>query len=303
LDDSSALVVLVEAEKSALALTAAAMRAGRRLLAIGLGGCWSWRGTIGKTTDAGGARVDERGPLPDLDRIGWRERDVVILFDANATTNRNVQAARLALSRELAIRGASVRMAELPMQSGINGPDDYIAKYGDMALFALMDAAKPAVRPTRRQNLEKPAYGRDVLLEDLEPWPEPTDGAALLEETASVIRRHVILSGPQADAAALWTGAAHAIDGLQQMPMLLLSSPPAGVRQDDSRHSHQRSCSPACHGREPDASRVVSTARPASPDAHCRRSRFVVERREIGAPRCLQRRALAQWRHDSTLCR
>jgi hypothetical protein len=120
LTDPSVSVVIVEAEKSVLALTAGAARANRRLLAIGTGGCWGWRGRIGKTTDASGARVDEKGALPDLDRVTWPDRDVVILFDANAATNGSVQAARRALAKDLGGRGARVRLAELPVEDGVN---------------------------------------------------------------------------------------------------------------------------------------------------------------------------------------
>src|SRR6185437_14199520 len=59
-------IALVEAEKSVLAITAWGQRQGRNLLAIGLGGCWGWRGRIGKAEDARGERVDVKGPLPDL---------------------------------------------------------------------------------------------------------------------------------------------------------------------------------------------------------------------------------------------
>ena len=45
LADTSALAVIVEAEKSALAIMAAANRTGRHVLVIGTGGCWGWRGT------------------------------------------------------------------------------------------------------------------------------------------------------------------------------------------------------------------------------------------------------------------
>ena len=40
-------VVLVEAEKSSLALTALAARTERRILPIATGGCWGWRGKVG----------------------------------------------------------------------------------------------------------------------------------------------------------------------------------------------------------------------------------------------------------------
>jgi len=63
-----------------------------------------------------------------------------------------------------------------------------------------------------------------ITLTDDQPAPEPVNGATLLDETAALIRRHVVMTEAQADACALWTGAAHAIDGLQRMPMLLVSS-------------------------------------------------------------------------------
>ena len=83
--------MLVEAEKSVLSVTAAAAQLGRSVLAIGLGGCWGWRGRIGKTTDADGARVDEVGPLPDLDLLTWPERPVYVVLDSNAATNARVR--------------------------------------------------------------------------------------------------------------------------------------------------------------------------------------------------------------------
>ena len=118
LADAGVRVVLVESEKASLSVTSAALRAGRPVLAIALGGCWGWRGRCGKTTDASGARVDEMGPLPDLARVTWQGRDVVILFDSNAATNDKVQAAQRALAAELARRGANV-IAELPVEDGL----------------------------------------------------------------------------------------------------------------------------------------------------------------------------------------
>jgi hypothetical protein len=66
LSDTTVPIVLVEAEKSALALTAWAERTGRKILPVATGGCWGWRGRIGKIENAQGERIDEVGPLPDL---------------------------------------------------------------------------------------------------------------------------------------------------------------------------------------------------------------------------------------------
>jgi hypothetical protein len=99
LADTSAAALIVESEKAVLAISAARLRTNRTPwpLIIGTGGCWGWRGIVGKTTSANGARVDEKGPLPDLDRVAWTNRDTVIIFDSNVITNPNVQAARRAL--------------------------------------------------------------------------------------------------------------------------------------------------------------------------------------------------------------
>ncbi len=138
--DVAAPVAIVEAEKSALALTAAGARAGRPLLAIGLGGCWNWRGRIGKAGDAHGNRVDVSGPLPDFDRVAWRGRDVIVAFDARP--NASVTAARRQLARVLRGWGAVVRHAHLPDDDPrVNGPDDFIGARGDEALWRLLDGA------------------------------------------------------------------------------------------------------------------------------------------------------------------
>jgi len=85
LQNPSTIIVLVEAEKSSLALTAWARRTGTDLLAVGLGGCWGWRGRIGKAEGIDGSRVDVTGAIPDLSVCDGRT--VHVCMDANAATN------------------------------------------------------------------------------------------------------------------------------------------------------------------------------------------------------------------------
>jgi P4 family phage/plasmid primase-like protien len=141
--DSSVPLVLVEAEKGVLALTAWAERVQRQILVAGLGGCWGWRGRIGKRETAYGDRVDEVGPLPELMTICSPGRKVVILLDSNARTNAAVQAARGALARTIAKQNSVVYIADLPGGDGINGPDDLVGARGDAALARVLDSAKP----------------------------------------------------------------------------------------------------------------------------------------------------------------
>ena len=143
LQELSTPIVLVEAEKSVLALTAWARRASAAVIPVGMGGCWGWRGRIGKTEGINGERVDVEGPLPDM--AVCDARTVYVMLDSNAASNSKVQAARNALVRELVRRGCTVRLCHLPEESGINGPDDYVGARGDDALARILDGARPAV--------------------------------------------------------------------------------------------------------------------------------------------------------------
>jgi len=287
LSDPSVAAVIVEAEKSALALTAAATRSNRQVLALATGGCWGWRGRIGKMTTADGARVDETGILPDFDRIAWRGRDAVILFDANAATNPKVQKARRALARELGDRGARVRLGEVPSDDGVNGPDDLIAQRGDAAVWAVIDAARSAqpasaadvlrlagledltglsvadletplralkdglqgadsirrriVRELLTQRLKaakisgaaaladtalcEAAIEDAPFLTDDAPWPEPVDGARLLDQLVATVTQYVVVPQPAAQAIALWIVLTYCHGSVNLLPLLLITSP------------------------------------------------------------------------------
>ena len=63
-----------------------------------------------------------------------------------------MQAAQRALAAELTGRGASVRIAELPIEDGVNGPDDYLGRHGDAALFAVIDGGR-AVQPASAEDV------------------------------------------------------------------------------------------------------------------------------------------------------
>jgi len=140
LGDTSVMVVIVESEKAALAVTAAAHRAGRRVLVIACGGCWGWTGRIGKAEDEHGKRVDVKAALPDFALPAWMNRRTTILFDARP--NDSVEAGRRGLGRVLRLRGADVRHAHLPEDDHrVSGPDDFIAAHGDAALWHLIDGA------------------------------------------------------------------------------------------------------------------------------------------------------------------
>ena len=165
--------------------------------------------------------MDEKGPLPDLDLITFGNRDVVILFDANAATNNKVQAARRAFAAELAKSGAKVRIGELPAKDNINGPDDYIGAHGDDALFVIIDAAKPV--STRNAKPPKPKQGREVTLDDPEPWADPVDGAPLLAMIVRTFEQYLALPKHASAALGLWVLHAYAMQAWFVSPFLAVS--------------------------------------------------------------------------------
>ena len=136
--DTSVPIVLVEAEKSALALLAWSRRVGRKLLPLAMGGCWGWRGKVGIQETAAGDRVPEHGAIRDLN-ICRDGRLTYILLDTNCATNPAVGTARKELSRQLRKQKAEVRIVALPVDHHVNGPDDFISVHGDEALAQLFE--------------------------------------------------------------------------------------------------------------------------------------------------------------------
>ncbi len=143
LNDVSISVVLVEAEKSALALAALANRCGRRILSVAVGGVWGWKRRSGIEQAPNGNRVPTSGPSPSLDLIAWKGRKTILCFDSNVAGRRDLQNARHALEEELRKRGAQVFIASTPRRAGVNGPDDLIAVCGDAATLEMLDRAAP----------------------------------------------------------------------------------------------------------------------------------------------------------------
>jgi putative DNA primase/helicase len=152
--DSGLPVVVIEGEKKALAVQRAAdehpVNGRPRLVVVGLPGVWNWRmKQIVKDEDGEERTISV--PIPALDKIKWEGRRVTILFDSNASTNENVSKARERLARELfKVRGAEVRIANLPALPGVNGADDFLALHGPQRLLAeILESARIWTPPNR----------------------------------------------------------------------------------------------------------------------------------------------------------
>lgn len=61
--------------------------------------------------------------------------------------------------------------------------------------------------------------------EEVEPWPEPVDGAALLTTIAATIRRFIICEPHTAQSVALWVAMTWFIDVIQVAPLAVITAP------------------------------------------------------------------------------
>jgi putative DNA primase/helicase len=83
------------------------------------------------------------------------------------------------------------------------------------------DDVKKKVSPDRRD--KKP--GEELTLDEPEPWPDPVDGAELLNELVEIILRYLVLPDGAAEAMALWVVHAHTIETAEITPRLAFLSP------------------------------------------------------------------------------
>lgn len=98
--------------------------------------------------------------------------------------------------------------------------------------------AKPGKHPSHKASETKRVkhpeantgylQGGAVLLPDVEPWPDPVDGAAVLHAIAKRHRSYVAMPDEFADVCALWEAHAHVFDSFQCSPRLNISSPEKG---------------------------------------------------------------------------
>lgn len=150
LHDSGIPVTIVEGEKKALALRNLASwnSSELRFLPVGLSGVWNWRGTVGKEPGPNGEARAVKGPIPDLDRIVWKSRRIIIIFDSDVNRNPDVERARKALTSELERRGADVLLVNLPDLPTLEktGADDFLAfpEGGPERMLALIENATRA---------------------------------------------------------------------------------------------------------------------------------------------------------------
>ena len=70
--------------------------------------------------------------------------------------------------------------------------------------------------------------GHALNLSEPEPWPEPVNGASLLDAIVANVRQHVVMFDHAADALALWAVHTYLLDSFGVSPRLAITSPEKG---------------------------------------------------------------------------
>lgn len=76
-----------------------------------------------------------------------------------------------------------------------------------------------------RRPMPETAAGRGMFLPTVEPWPQPVQAGAILDELTAAIHRHVVLRRAEAEAMALWIAHTWVADRFQHTPRLGITSP------------------------------------------------------------------------------
>jgi putative DNA primase/helicase len=151
-----------------------------------------------ETTTPTGANHDPIAPLQDLPD----DADVDTIAEALrlvAVALRGTDQLTRAVAREKAVEMVGARLVKAPA--------------------ALVDAALAVGAPVVEED------AATLVLADPELWPHPVDGAGLLDEIVSVLRRFLVLPEGCAETVALWVVHSHSINAADISPILAITSP------------------------------------------------------------------------------
>lgn len=87
------------------------------------------------------------------------------------------------------------------------------------ALDKLVDTAR------KKNSTDETLQGRRLEFLEIEPWPEPVNGAEILSDVADAFSRYMSLPNGAADILALWCAHAHSFEAFLCSPRLNISSP------------------------------------------------------------------------------
>jgi hypothetical protein len=154
-------LIITEGEYKTLALWRLAHHGSKspRFLPIGLGGVDAWMGRDGKQVLPTGETTETSGIIPDMRRIVWQDRKVLIAYDADLHRKPTVKGSRKRLAVELRTAGAIVAYLEWDERNG-KGVDDWLAECGPETALTAIEGINWECTTGWRALLDRPESGQ-----------------------------------------------------------------------------------------------------------------------------------------------
>ena len=99
------------------------------------------------------------------------------------------------------------------------------AKQLGIARLSVLDVA---VKAARAENGDTKGQGRPLELPVIEPWPDPINGADLLDDICNAAKRYLVMPEGSTEILALWVVHTHVFDCFGHTPRLAITSPEKG---------------------------------------------------------------------------
>jgi len=154
--------------------------------------------------------TDPLAPIQALPNVAPLAQVAAALQAAFATMRAHVQGA---LAREVAQRG----IIELLETKRIDGATRLVQ----------LAAAESRIHEEKAAPLVPEGGGTPLEFTDPEPWPDPVDGAAWLDEVVALLRTYLVLPDQAAEAIALWIMQTYTLEAANIAPILTVVSPEA----------------------------------------------------------------------------
>ncbi len=132
-------------------------------------------------------------------------------------------AAKAFASRKFDMQAAIERLATLPVVEREQQRKAVAKQFGVRA--SVVDAAIAQIAGTKGKTSGK---GRAVAFKPSEPWPEPVNGAVLLDDITTQLHKYVVMPRHASAAAALWIASTYLMDVARIAARLLVTAPEKG---------------------------------------------------------------------------
>jgi putative DNA primase/helicase len=164
--------------------------------------------------------VRDSGGGPKCSVLAWRESGTTPLYsDRIAPGNCE--------DRRRYLKGLNQKMAGALTKAGLEQLDATLIELSLQATTIAGERAEVKARDRDAAAITS-TQGQPLVFADPDPWPDPVDGAELLEGISALVTRHAIVPAGAADALALWIAHTYLMNAWWVSPFCTIHSPLKG---------------------------------------------------------------------------